>query len=224
MVITSNKHEGKPNTPYVSLSLCHVCVRFMHITGIPLARRLTHPCTRLSITLSHFLSSTSLEAESNRAHQTGWSEQNCDWQCPADSLWNSAQPCECSRMRTCLAACLQEWVHAPDLIVCMHACQCIYLPLWVCVEGCMCICTWVFLFVFTSPLSGASLRRRGGGRWRVGGSSLKHGVQRELWAPQVWITERENIFKFIENIQYAVLLLKTCVHCRNDIGGLRQLV
>lgn len=99
MVITSNKHEGKPILPYfnLSLSLCHVFVkgRSMHILDIPLACCLTHPCTPLSITLSHFLSSISPEAESNRAHQTGWSEQNCDWQCPTDSLWNSLKPCEC---------------------------------------------------------------------------------------------------------------------------------
>ncbi len=103
MVITSNKHEGKPTLPYFNLSLCHVFVkgRSMHILDIPLACCLTHPCTLLSITLSHFFSSISPEAESNRAQQTGWSEQNCDWQSPADSLWNSLKPCECMWMFVC---------------------------------------------------------------------------------------------------------------------------
>lgn len=81
---------------HFNLSLCHVFVkgRSMHILDIPLARCLTHPHTPLSITLSHFLPSISPEAEGNRAHQTGWSEQNCDWHRPADSLRNSPQRCE----------------------------------------------------------------------------------------------------------------------------------
>lgn len=50
----------------------------MHILDIPLACCLTPRSALLSISPSHFLSSTSPEAQSNRAHQTGWSVQNCN--------------------------------------------------------------------------------------------------------------------------------------------------
>lgn len=212
MLIPSDKHEGKLILPSFNLSLCHVFVkgRSMHIIDIPVACCMTHPSTPLSIT--HFLYSISPEAESNRPHQTGWSEQNCDWQCPADSPWNSVKPGECTWMRmwtVCAFLCLHLLVYMCTymhwfLIACMQACQCIYLPVCVCASICMWVC------FCTSPLSWASLRWRGGGGWRVRRSSLQHGVQRELWAPQVWITgaggkKMSLLSKFFKIIQHIYI-------------------
>lgn len=130
------------------LSLCHVFVRgrSMHILDIPQACCLTHRSTPFSISLSHFLSSISPEAESNRAHQTGWSEQNCNWQCPSDSLWNSLKSCECmglcgSPTAYCMQMCLRicwfmsvfikyvcAWV-IESIFVCSRVCECVPLYL-----------------------------------------------------------------------------------------------
>lgn len=194
--------KEKPVVSYFNLSLCHVFVmgRSMHILDIPLACCLTHPRTPLSINLSHFLSSISPEAESNRAHPTGWSEQNCDWHCPADSLWNSLNV-DVSVFSVSTFACVQERVHAP-VSKCSHA------GVWVCVFDSVYV--WPGRFFVTSPLSRASLRWRGGGGGRVGGSSLQHGVQRELRAPQVWVTE--TFSHVAEFFKYTTHLYKSWNH------------
>lgn len=101
--------------------------RSMHILDIPLAC-LTHPSTPFSISLSHFLSSVSLKAESNRAHQTGWSEQNGEWHCPADSLWNTLKPCQCMWMLVCCSVC--NCLHASKHFVGVGVCKSVYVCLY----------------------------------------------------------------------------------------------
>lgn len=151
MLIPSDKHEGKLILPSFNLSLCHVFVRgrSMHIIDIPVACCMTHPSTPLSIT--HFLSSISPEAESNRAHQTGWSEQNCDWQCPADSPWNSVKPGECTWMRM-WTVCAFLCVHVHALVFnCLHASMSVYLFASVCVFLSVYECVFVPLLSAEPP-------------------------------------------------------------------------
>lgn len=221
MLIPSDKHGGKLILPSFNLSLCHVFVRgrSMHIIDIPVACCMTHPSTPLSIT--HFLSSISPEAESNRAHQTGWSEQNCDWQCPADSPWNSVKPGECTWMRmwtVCAFLCVHLLVYMCTymhwfLIVCMQACQCIYLPV------CVCVCFYLYTSVFLYLSSQLSLPEMKGRRrmtsWKKFFAAWRPERALSAAGLDYW-SRRENKFHpFLSSLKlYNIFILNRCMHGR----------
>lgn len=157
----------------------------MHILDIPLACCLTPRSALLSISRSHFLSSISPEPQSNRAHQTGWSVQNCNVlliDLKSMSMYVEVRiHSMCDPLPTHCCFFWFTYKHSVDVDVCQ-------------IRFCMCLMSLYYVFkslrFYTSPLSWTPLRWRGRGRWWVGRGSLQHSVQREFRAPQVRVAEK----------------------------------